>query len=696
MILPVLLFNFLIFTILWNITNGQLSRTQESLTVQIETSIQQNLQSPFLSLEYLKTVYESSGKNRETIQFFINLMMRKNPLYLDVYILSPRGKVLYTMESKESLLGKDYSGYPLFKSFQSEDINRRVESNISSATSDVSYTLAVKSSQGEIFVCVYSLKDLQDLVEKMSIGESARIAVINRERFYLAQTDYDSVTQRLQDRRIDLENERLQIIHDGNRFFAAQWSYLKDFDLYVILYESVEALYLPLAITFTAFLVLFGGLILMMVIFRKTLISHLLTDMDQLALASSQLSHGNYDIALVHSEYYELDLLTQSFDTMKETIQQTFSQLSESKNQLLTLNRYLQDQYEQIKTREDELSTVMESSYDGIIFLNMNFRIKRISTKALALLDIPRTYDELDGIELLPLLAEDVREIERKQLTRAMAELQAGICTLEKNGRILENITIPVRGGEESVKGLIITLRDITEKVRMEERLNRSERLEAVGRLASGVAHDFNNILHVIFGYSGLLKERHHDKTEAMYLEKIDQTAEKAQDLVNQLLSFCRMEKKEKTELTLHDVIQDVSEMLKRLAGIDITLSLDMSCHECRILARKSQMEQILMNLVVNARDAMDNRGTIRIRTYPVTKDTTGYAAIEVRDSGPGIPKEIQNKIFDPFFSTKEPGKGNGLGLATVYGIVEDYGGILELESEPGSGSCFRIFIPLV
>ena len=266
----------------------------------------------------------------------------------------------------------------------------------------------------------------------------------------------------------------------------------------------------------------------------------------------------------------------------------------------------------------------------------------------------------------------------------------------------------PVRDALGEITHFIATKQDVTEHKALEERLRQSAKMEAIGRLAGGIAHDFNNLLTIINGYSELgLDGLNSDDPMRRYLNEIMKAGERAASLTRQLLAFSRQQVLAPQVLNLNDVVTNVGEMLRRLIGEDINLVMVPDRALGRVKADAGQIEQILMNLGANARDAMPKGGKLVIETANVELDATyarshmavapgHYVMLAVSDTGVGMDAETQAHIFEPFFTTKEKGKGTGLGLATVYGIVKQSGGYIWVYSEPGRGSTFKIYLPRV
>ena len=247
---------------------------------------------------------------------------------------------------------------------------------------------------------------------------------------------------------------------------------------------------------------------------------------------------------------------------------------------------------------------------------------------------------------------------------------------------------------------------DVTDKRRMEDRLRQSQKMEAVGQLAGGIAHDFNNILQVILGYGELVRECFEEGSEsADDFSKILDAAHRAMTLVSQLLTFSREEEGKHNRLDLNRLISDLVKMIRRVIGEHIELSFLPEVDLPSFIGDPIQIEQLLMNLCINARDAMPEGGVLTITTEEFTADegwrqlhdgvrTDEFIVISVSDNGTGMTKEVLNRIYEPFFTTKDVGKGTGLGLATVYAIVQRHGGTIDVTSKIGEGTAFRVYFP--
>jgi PAS domain S-box-containing protein len=278
--------------------------------------------------------------------------------------------------------------------------------------------------------------------------------------------------------------------------------------------------------------------------------------------------------------------------------------------------------------------------------------------------------------------------------------------TLYSTGPRSGDVSItPVFDSEGRPKFMVGSVRDFTDRKRLEEDVRQLQKLEAIGRLTGGVAHDFNNLLTVILGYGELLLGQN-TQNAAMTedLQEIVNAGRRASSLTRQLLAFARKQNLEPQRLDLNELIGGLEKMLRRLIREDVTFDLRLAPNLWSVMADPGQLEQVIVNLSVNARDAMPRGGRLTFETANVTVDADAarrqpdlapgsYVALSLRDTGAGMDEETRRRIFEPFFTTKEQGKGTGLGLATVYGIVKQSGGHIEVSSDPGKGTTFRIFL---
>ncbi|MBI4963630.1 MAG: PAS domain S-box protein [Desulfomonile tiedjei] len=367
--------------------------------------------------------------------------------------------------------------------------------------------------------------------------------------------------------------------------------------------------------------------------------------------------------------------------------------------------------YEESKRAEDLYRSLLSSSADAVIVYDIEGKAQYVNESFTQIfgwtLDDVRDRhsphvpeSRLDEIRIIidNLIREGapLRGVETKRVT--------------KEGRVLDISASASRYHDHEGKpaGLLVILRDITESKRLEEQLRQAVKMEAVGRLAGGVAHDFNNLLTAIMGYTNLLLQQiPRDSSQHEKLAQVFRAADRAATLTGQLLAFSRKQVLDVKVLDLNHVIAGWEQVLQRMIGENVQLTMALSQSLGRVKADPGQIEQILMNLVVNARDAMPSGGKLTIETgnsvlsreYSQTHpevEPGRYVMFSVSDGGQGMDENTLSRVFEPFFTTKEKGVGTGLGLSTVYGIVKQHRGHISVYSEPGRGTTFKVYLPLV
>jgi len=365
------------------------------------------------------------------------------------------------------------------------------------------------------------------------------------------------------------------------------------------------------------------------------------------------------------------------------------------------------------------LTATLESTTDGILVVDREGRIVSHNRRFASMWRLPqavidaRDDDEAIGFVLSQLRDPDVFVSKVRELY-AQPEAESFDVLEFKDGRVFERYSMPQRVEGVSV-GRVWSFRDVSERRRAEsalrdseEQLRQSQKMDAIGRLAGGVAHDFNNLLTVILGYSEhMLEELGADTPQGRAAAEIQAAAERAAGLTRQLLAFSRKQMLEPKELDLNVTLAGTIRLLRRLIGEDVSLEVKLDPDLGRVLADENQIQQVVMNLAINARDAMPEGGRLVLTTANADLDAAyseqhlplapgRYVMLMVSDTGVGMDADTKARVFEPFFTTKERGKGTGLGLATVYGIVKQTGGYIWLYSEPGRGTVFKIYLPRI
>jgi len=358
------------------------------------------------------------------------------------------------------------------------------------------------------------------------------------------------------------------------------------------------------------------------------------------------------------------------------------------------------------------LSATLESIVDGILVLDLDQRIVMWNRKYVQILGIPEHLMAEAGYQdILNSVLCEMKEPEsfRSRLAELVArpEQESTILMEFQDGRIIERVSCPHLIGDR-VAGMVLNFRDITMQRRVEAHLRNAQKVEALGTLTGGIAHDFNNRLTAIIGY-GMLMQNELGSPEVLqrHLELLLTSAGRAAELTRGLLAYSRKQTLVPVPLDLNRLVREVEKFLPPITGEGIGLHIEYSKELPSIRADRGQLEQVLFNLIGNARDAMDGVGRLTITTGIATLDDAfvtaqgygesgEYAIFSVTDSGAGMDPATLEKIFEPFFTTKEVGKGTGLGLSIVYGIVKQHGGFINVLSEPGCGSSFWVYLPRV
>ncbi len=383
-----------------------------------------------------------------------------------------------------------------------------------------------------------------------------------------------------------------------------------------------------------------------------------------------------------------------------------------SKGELLAAIETLQDitmrkmAEEALRDSEEQYRLLFETSPIGIFHYDGDLRITAVNERFSETLG--SSADKLAGLDMNTLDDKSVLPALRQALAGRLGHYEGRYRSTLTHAEFWISLnTAPVIESGGAINGGIAIVEDNTERRKLEEQLRHSQKIEAIGELAGGVAHDFNNILCAIVGYAQLsLIKLPGDDASRGNIEQILRAAERATTLTRSLLSFSRRQVINPGPVDLNEIVKNQESFLARLIREDIEIRTTYAECELPIFADSGQLEAVLMNFVTNARDAMPGGGAIGIRTEPATlgeefiaahgAGAAGrYAAVIVSDTGEGIDESIISKIFDPFFSTKEQGKGTGLGLSMVYGIVRQHNGFIDVSSERGKGSTFRVYLPI-
>jgi two-component system, cell cycle sensor histidine kinase and response regulator CckA len=362
-----------------------------------------------------------------------------------------------------------------------------------------------------------------------------------------------------------------------------------------------------------------------------------------------------------------------------------------------------------LRASEERFRALVENSSDALLLIDGEGRIAYLSPSSDRHLGWAPA--QMVGRSIFDFLHPEDRELVGVRLADTLGNpgqtisAQVRFHHADGSWRIMDGVGVN-RLNDPAVAGIVINLRDITERRRLEEQLRQAQKMEAVGQLAGGVAHDFNNLLTAILGYCHLILDEvpEEDPLRPDLLE-IQSAGERAASLTRQLLAFSRRQMLQPQLVDINTLVQQLEKLLRRLISEDVELVTALAPDLRSVTVDPASVEQILVNLAVNARDAMPNGGRLTIETANVELDEASapvlagmrpgsYVMIAVSDTGSGMDAATRARVFEPFFTTKEQGKGSGLGLATVYGMVKQSGGYIWVDSEPGRGATFKAYLP--
>ncbi|MCE9600650.1 MAG: response regulator [Gemmatimonadetes bacterium] len=394
---------------------------------------------------------------------------------------------------------------------------------------------------------------------------------------------------------------------------------------------------------------------------------------------------------------HSLEILSQEFVERFQRLQEALAESIESKRELTQI--------------VSQMTATLESTADGILVVDQHGRIVRMNQRFLDLWRIPPEIssqgdDALAIGYVLDQLADPASFVARVEELYRVPDAESFDELAFKDGRVFERYSQP-QAVDGTIVGRVWSFRDVSERRQLADQLRQSQKMEAIGALAGGVAHDFNNLLTVILGCSELIAVRLGEThPAAVDVAEIHSAATRAAALTRQLLAFSRRQVLQPVPLRLDSVVSATLSMLRRLIGANIEFVIESEPDLGWIAADPGQIEQVLMNLVLNARDAMPQGGRITIITRNAQLNGLGayesshglpsgaFVQLSVADSGDGIASDHLERVFEPFFTTKEAGRGTGLGLSTVFGIVAQSGGHITLDSHVGRGTVFHVYLP--
>lgn len=471
----------------------------------------------------------------------------------------------------------------------------------------------------------------------------------------------------------------------------------------VVIFAPARAMMHELVTLRTMFILVTGVIILIVVGVVKVVAQSITSPVKKLTDAARIVANGNVVNWSNASSEDEIGLLTNSFQQMQEAINEKIQNLekeiAERKKAEASLRASEEKQKAILEATPDPVAV-----YDAIgypIYLNPAF------TELFGW-----SVDELNGklIPFVPRHQEEFTKLKIKEIYETGNPVKFEAERLTKHGDIV-NVLISaaiITDFEEKRSGMVVNIKDITDRKKLETQLRETQKMESIGTLAGGIAHDFNNILSPLVGYAEMLRDDiPPDNPQQKYINQIIQSAFRARDLVQQILTFSRRGDNQMKPMKLHPIVKEALKLLRASipTNIDIHHDIDPGCGA--VMADPTGIHQIVMNLATNAYHAMEKAGgrldvglkQVLLEPKPSFFEnlkTGEYARLTVSDTGIGIEKDVLNKVFDPYFTTKAPGKGTGLGLSVVQGIVKSCNGVIRIESEPGDGTEIQIYLPVI
>lgn len=535
-----------------------------------------------------------------------------------------------------------------------------------------------------VLIAQLRLRTLWSMLQELQLGETGLAYIADKQRKLIA---HPSPSEVLRHSFSEIPSQTGIVKHENQYIIAATHSIdFGDEQLLLIteypMHEAFNQLPQNIAIIFVlTSLTLISALVLGITIVRRTIVP-----IEAMADTANKISHGEIEARVDYKGDDELGALANSFNDMTKQLHNSIKHLQQEK--LLIQNA--------IESLPHPFYIYDAHSFQ-VMLSNSAADFNQIGKPA-SCFCCADPYSE-QAHKLPPCTAITVLETEKPSIIEHTVKHKDG----QRSVYTIHGFPVFDRHG--SLIQIIEYILNISEQTLLEEQLRQSQKLEALGSLAGGIAHDFNNLLGTIIGFADLiLCDLEPDHPLRGDIENIYKAGERGTDLTQQLLTFSRKRQLSTTHLNINQVIEEMNKILERAAGKNIHIETHLENSIWHIQGDRSQMDQILLNLAINARDAMPDGGKFIIETSNVTLGEDyeklhktamagPYVMISLSDTGSGIPNEIKNKIFDPFFTTKGQA-GTGLGLSTVFGIISQHGGFIDLQSDPAVGTCFKIYLP--
>jgi PAS domain S-box-containing protein len=677
--------------------------SNEQLCKGIRHHIEDQLHAPLEDLKLIRRLITHQQGNRATSrQQLLASMVKTHAYFRKLQIADAEGTLTALYPTDQQLLGTNISHRPYFETCKKTNRVHYSPSEISEQFNTAVTRISLPLDGGVLT----GVLALEELLTELPNGHSEwqhppTLTITDQNAVFIAHSDPKKVKELAHDRNYNhlfiehkAESFHHEVTLDGVRYLT-NVNLIQPMGWMVAVHYPMEGIYAP---AYRLAAIIAGGSFAILIL--ATLLARLLAyrisrPLHRLMESIRHISRGDYTIAEGTERFLEFADLHSLFASMAKKVA---------------------CREEEIRARETDHRIILNAIGDAVIAINADGTVLRMNPVAEALTGWPSEEEAGAPLEeVITLLDEDSRHpltIPSADRIKgsALEAHQEEVLLIAHDGRekLVTGSLSAIQRPDEAPGGMVLVLRDVTELHRLEEQLRHSEKMQAIGQLAGGIAHDFNNMLGGIIGFAELLKMKATDSKLALYAERIIGAATRAADLTDKLLTFSRKGKRLSTVVEMHGIIREVVEILGRSIDKKVQITCHLDAEQSIITGDPSLLQNAILNLGVNARDAMPSGGTIHFNSRTQTVETntildhTGlpltpgpYFILEVIDTGVGILPSLLDRIFEPFFTTKETGKGTGLGLAAVYGALQDHDGTIQVDSTPDKGTRFSLYLPL-
>ncbi len=681
---------------------SQLHQMAEALSSGVEC----NVRGAFIQIQSVAQIATNSDLDNHDVNHVLDSIVNTNTAFKSLYVVNRSGQVVAagvstaSLDQRQDLLGLDLSLNPAIRDANQGAKAVWSDTYLSPVAGELVVAIAVPVGD-YVVMGEFSLKNLSGHLERITREQDLFTLILDKRGQIIADADGQYTAQQLNISNLPIVSKSLQsrfrvtepLTFNGQTYIGTVVP-IADLEWSVLVAQPDAAAYRPMTdlyrITGASALIT----ILLGMLFSFLLAGRLASRFEALA------NHAHLVGAGSETDHWPPTNITE------------FQDLSNS----------LQVMADSIRERERQLASLM-SNLPGMVYScepDPEHSLLFVSDVCKTLLgrDPGDLLQQKPPVGLLSFVHPDDRQNLLQKIEDSSSSNRPFSTTYRIRSATGEEKWVLDQGGymrdaqgRSRLEGVILDITDRknaeAESQRLEEQLRQSQKMESIGLLAGGIAHDFNNLLQVINGYTGLMLEEAHENSRlCRQINEVAKAGERARTLVSQMLAFSRRQIMQPCELNLSEVLQDSVRFLKRLIGEQIQIEVLLGTGEGMIYADRGMIEQIIMNLCVNARDAMPDGGTLTLATDIQSLDvaavesfdlngTGNYAVLSITDTGCGMSEETLGHIFEPFFTTKEVGKGTGLGLAMVYGLVRQHKGTVIVSSELGKGTTFKVFIPI-